>query len=186
MASAREYPDDVLEQEWLEFESLLNELSDIAKSDVPFEPFAKSLLEKSVQILAAAGGAIWMSDGQSPLQMQCEVLPEADRGMIGQRFHQEILEAVRALGDTIVLPPGETTIGGRTLENPTDFTLLIGPLKLDRDVVGLIEMFQRSTASVAAMRGNRRMLGLVCELASDHLRRAELRRLRDDHTHSQQ
>src|SRR4029079_18263016 len=61
MASAREHPDDVLDQEWLEFESLLNELSETAKSDVPFEPFAKSLLEKSVQILAAAGGAIWMS-----------------------------------------------------------------------------------------------------------------------------
>src|SRR5262249_54064761 len=87
---------------------------------------------------------------------------------------------------TIVLPPGETTIAGQTLENATDFTLLVGPLKLDRDVVGLIEVFQRSNASVAAMRGNRRMLGLVCELASDYLRRAELRRLRDEHTHSQQ
>jgi multidrug efflux pump subunit AcrA (membrane-fusion protein) len=186
MASAREYPDDVLDQEWLEFESLLNELSDIAKSHVPFEPFAKSLLEKSVQILAAAGGAIWMSDGQSPLQIECLVLPEADRQLLGQRFHQEILEAVRVLCDTIVLPPGETTVSGHTIENSTDFTLLLGPLKLDRDVVGLVEMFQRSTASVAAMRGNRRMLGLVCELASDHLRRGELRRLRDEHTHSQQ
>lgn len=186
MASAREYPDDVLDQEWLEFESLLNELSEIAKSDVPFESFAKALLEKSVQLLAAAGGAIWMSDAQSPLQIECEALPEADRGLLGQRFHQEILAAVRALGDTIVLPPGETTISGHSIENPTDFTFLLGPLKLDRDVVGVIEMLQRSTASVAAMRGNRRMLGLVCELASDHLRRGELRRLRDAHTHSRQ
>jgi multidrug efflux pump subunit AcrA (membrane-fusion protein) len=186
MASAHEYPDDVLDQEWLEFESLLNELSEIAKSDVPFEPFAKSLLEKSVQILAAAGGAIWMSDSRSPLQIECQLLPETDRGLLGQRFHQEILETVRVLGDTIVLPPGETTLTGHTLENPTDFTLLLGPLTLDREVVGLIEIFQRSTASVAAMRGNRRMLGLVCELASDHLRRGELRRLRDEHTHSQQ
>src|SRR5262249_30443150 len=134
MASAREYPDDVLDQEWLEFESLLNELSEIARSDVPFEPFAKSLLEKSVQILAAAGGAIWMSDGQSPLRIEYQVQPDASGGITGERTHQEILEGARALGDTIVLPPGETTVGGHTFENPTDFTLLIGPLKLDRDV----------------------------------------------------
>ncbi len=186
MASAREYPDDVLDQEWLEFESLLNELSEIAKSDVPFEPFIKSLLEKSVQILAAAGGAVWMSDGRSPLHLKCHVRPEITSGPAGERFHEKILECARSLGDTLVVPPGETTVGGQTLANPTDFTLLIGPLKLDQDVVGLVEMFQRSSASVAAMRGNRRMLGLVCELASDHLRRRELRQLRDERTQSQQ
>ena len=80
MASAREHPDDVLDQEWLEFESLLNELSEIAKSDMPFQPFAKSLLEKTVQILAAAGGAIWMSDGRSPFHMECQVRPETTSG----------------------------------------------------------------------------------------------------------
>ncbi len=186
MAGAREYPDDVLDQEWLEFEGLLNELSEIAKSDTPFELFAKSLLEKTVQILAAAGGAVWMSDGRSPLQIECQVRPDATSVPAHERFHQQILECARAFGDTLVVPPGEATIGGQTLANSTDFVLLIGPLKLDQDVVGLIEMFQRSTASVAAMRGNRRMLGLVCELASDHLRRRELRQLRDERTRSQQ
>jgi multidrug efflux pump subunit AcrA (membrane-fusion protein) len=186
MASAREYPDDVLDQEWLEFESLLNDLSKIAKSDAAFEPFVRSLLEKSVQILAAAGGAVWMSDGRSPLRMACQVRPEIIGEPTGERFHEHVLECARSLGDPLLVPPGETTIGGQTLENPTDFTLLLGPLKLDQDVVGLVEIFQRSTASVAALRGNRRMLGLVCELASDHLRRRELRELRDERTRSQQ
>src|SRR4051812_6052182 len=186
MASAREHPDDVLDQEWLEFESLLSELSEIAKSDMPFTPFAKSLLEKTVQILAAAGGAIWMSDGRSPLHMECQVRPEITNGPTGEPFHENVLESARSIGETLVMPPGETTVGGQTLDNPTDFTLIIGPLKLDQDVVGLVEIFQHSTASVAAMRGNRRMLGLVCELASDHLRRRELRQLRDERTRSQQ
>jgi multidrug efflux pump subunit AcrA (membrane-fusion protein) len=186
MTSAREYPDDVLDQEWLEFESLLSELSEIAKSDVPFEPFAKSLLEKSVQILAAASGAIWMSDGRSPLQMECQVGPEIASGLAGERSHEKLLECARSIGDTLVLSPGETMVGGQALENLSDFTLLIGPLKLDQDVVGLVEIFQRSSASVAAVRGNRRVLGLVCELASDHLRRRELRVLRDERTRSRQ
>src|SRR3954468_14939143 len=117
MASAREYPDDVLDQEWLEFEGLLNELSEIAKSDIPFEPFAASLLEKSVQILAAAGGAVWMSDGRSPVHIECQVRPEITSGPAGERFHETILECARSLGDTLVVPPGETTVGGQTLSN---------------------------------------------------------------------
>src|SRR5438270_12546506 len=90
------------------------------------------------------------------------------------------------MGDTIIVPPGETTIGSETLVNPTVYTLLVGSLNLDQDVVGVFEVFQRSTASVAALRGNRRMLGLVCELASDHLRRRELRQLRDQEARSRQ
>jgi multidrug efflux pump subunit AcrA (membrane-fusion protein) len=186
MASARELPDDVLDQEWLEFESLLSELSEIAKSDISFEPFVKSLLEKTVHILAAAGGAVWMGDGSSPFRLECQTRQDISNSLASKPFHQKLLEWVRSSGDTIVVPPGETTLGAHTIKNTTDFALLIAPLKLDQDVVGLIEVLQRSSASMAAMRGNRRVLGLVCELASDHLRRRELRQFREERARSRQ
>jgi hypothetical protein len=186
MASGHKLPHDAAEQDWLEFESLLGELAAIARSGTPFEPFVKLLLEKTVHILAAPGGAVWLGEGRAPLRLECQVRQDAVNGLLSQRFHQQVLECARSETEPIVVPPGGTTIGPHTLPNPTDHILFIGPLKLDQDVVGLFEVVQRGSTSAAAIRGNRRLIGLVCELASDHLRRRELRQLRDERQRSAQ
>jgi multidrug efflux pump subunit AcrA (membrane-fusion protein) len=180
MAAIHEQSSNLRDPEWIEFESLLGELAELAKSGLPFEQLAKLLLEKTVQLLAAAGGAVWRSDHSSPLRLECQVNHDAIGSAISQGFHQQLLESALAEGNTIVVPPGGITAGGQSLANPTEFTLLIGPLKVDQDVVGLFEVIQRASLSPAAMRGSRRLLGLICELAADHLRRDELRQLRDE------
>ncbi len=174
----------VSDPNWLEFESLLTELGRLAKSDTSFERLIRSLLEQTVHILAAIGGAVWLGEGSKPLRLECQLNHTLLDGP-GDSFHRQLLEQIRAEGEAVVVPPGGTSIGSRILPNPTDFTLLIGPLKVDQDVVGLFEVIQRS-ASAAAVRGNRRLLVLVCELAADHLRRQELRQLRDERLRSEQ
>jgi multidrug efflux pump subunit AcrA (membrane-fusion protein) len=186
MASGHKRPHDAADQDWLEFESLLGELAAIARSGMPFEPFVKLLLEKTVHILAAPAGAVWLGEGRNPLRLECQIRQDAVNGMLSQRFHQHVLECARSEAEPIVVPPGGTTIGSQTLPNPSDHILLVGPLKLDQDVVGLFEVVQRGSTSAAAIRGNRRLIGLVCELASDHLRRRELRQLRDERRRSAQ
>lgn len=180
MAAIHQQPSEIRDPDWIEFESLLGELAELSKSELAFEPLAKQLLSNTVQILAAAGGAVWLGDRSSPLRLACQVNHDAIKDVIGQRFHLQALDLARAEGDSVVIPPGDTSLGALLVNNPTEFTLLIGPLKVDRDVVGLFEIVQRSSCGAAALRGSRRLLGLVCELASDHLRRSELRQLRDD------
>ena len=186
MAIDQQLPSGVHDPEWLEFEGLLSELARLAKSGIAFERLVRSLLDQTVHILAAAGGAVWLGPRSSPLRLDCHVNYDAIHGVTGQGFHQKLLEQARTGGETIVVPPGGVTIGSRTLSNPTDLTFLIGPLKVDHDVVGLIEVIQRPLASAAAVRGNRRMLDLVCELVADYLRRRELRELRDAQLRTQQ
>jgi multidrug efflux pump subunit AcrA (membrane-fusion protein) len=180
MATNPKASTEVGDPEWLEFESMLGELARIAKSGISFERLVRTLLEHTVHLLAAEGGAVWLSLPAAPLRLECQVSWDAIGKAAGTRSHQSLLELARADGETLVVPPGITRIGSEEFSNPTDFTLLIAPLKLDHDVVGLFEIVQRSSVSAAAVRGNRRLLGLVCELAADHLRRRELRQLQDE------
>jgi multidrug efflux pump subunit AcrA (membrane-fusion protein) len=186
MSSTYGQPSEISDPDWVEFESLLSELARLAKSEMSFQRVAQSLLDQTVHLLAAVGGAVWLGQWPAPLRLECELNSQSLERDPELNFHEQLLEQARREGDTLVVPPGGTTIDSRILPNPTDYTLLIGPLKVDQDVVGLIELIQRPTASAAAIRGNRRLLALVCELAADHLRRHELRQLRDQRLQTQQ
>ena len=146
----------------------------------------KSLLDETVHILAAVGGAVWLGSGASSLRLEYEVNYHLLNGDPGQSFHSQLLEFARVEGETVVVPPGGITAGTKSVPNPTEFTLLVAPLTVDQQVVGFFEVIQRSSTSAAAVRGNRRLLALVSELAADHLRRQEIRDLRDERLRTQQ
>lgn len=180
MTTDRPLPTSVQDPEWLEFESLLGELARIAKSGTSIERLVRSLLDHTIHLLAAQGGAVWLGPPTGALCLECQVNFDASNSLVGSRFHQLLLERARVEGEILVVPPGDTTTGTEAIRNPVDFWLLIAPLKVDRDVVGVFEIVQRPSISASAIRGNQRLLGLVCELAADHLRRRELRQLRDE------
>jgi multidrug efflux pump subunit AcrA (membrane-fusion protein) len=186
MASHLEQPGEISDPDWIEFEGLLSEMARIAKSGLPFDRLARSLLERTVHILAAVGGAVWLGARSAPMRMQCQLDYDELASTSGDSDHQQLLEHAREIGEMVVIPPGGEMIGARTVTNPTDLTLLIAPLKVDQDVVGLFEILQRPSTSAAAIQGNRRLLGLVCELAADHLRLQELRQLRDAELRTEQ
>jgi multidrug efflux pump subunit AcrA (membrane-fusion protein) len=186
MSSTYEPPSELSDPDWIEFESLLSELARLAKSEMSFQRLAQALLDQTVHILAAVGGAVWLGKRPGPLRLECQLNFHLSDSSSEKSFHEQLLDEARREGELLVVPPGGSTIDSRTVANPTNYTLLVGPLKVDQDVVGLFEIVQRSSASAAAIRGNRRLLGLVCELAADHLRRHELRQLRDEQLQAHQ
>lgn len=177
---------ELQDPEWTEFESLLSDLARLARSEGRYEMLIHSLLEQSVHILAAVGGAAWTFQGSSQPHLQCQVNDDVVYRLVARGGHQKLLEHARLGGEVLAVPPSEQSTSPGKLENHSDYTLFIAPLKLDQDVVGLFEIVQRPSLSAAATRGNRRLIGLVCELAADHLRRQELRLLRDEKSMSSQ
>ena len=186
MTADSRQPTSELEPHWADFEGLLAELARIAKSDLPFDDLSRALLEETIHLMAAVGGAVWLSAGSDRLRLECQLHHDVLDNAPGQDFHHQLLEQARQEGEIIAVPPGGTAIGSKILPNPTQFTLLLGPLKAEQDVIGVFEIIQRPTTSAAALRGNRRLLGLVCELAADQLRRQETRQLRDQNLRTQQ
>ncbi|MCA9238479.1 MAG: HlyD family efflux transporter periplasmic adaptor subunit, partial [Planctomycetales bacterium] len=59
--------------------------------------------------------------------------------------------------------------------NPTDFLLVVAPIRTDRGVDGLVEIFQRTGARPTTQRGYLRFLSQICELAGEYLKTRRLR-----------
>ena len=57
--------------------------------------------------------------------------------------------------------------------NPTDFLLVMGPLKTANETAGVMEIFQRPGSSPTVQRGYLRFLLQMCELASEYLKIAQ-------------
>ena len=82
--------------------------------------------------------------------------------------HTALLRNVLEKRVAIVVPPqscGDDDQG----DNPTDCLLVLAPLWIDREAVGVVEIFQRTGAHPFVQRGYTRFLLSVCDLASDFL-----------------
>jgi hypothetical protein len=75
----------------------------------------------------------------------------------------------------MLVPPRSGFGDNNRAGNPTDYLLVIEPLKTDLGALGIVEVFQRTEAGPATQRGYLRFLNQMCELAGDSvaLRRTE-------------
>ena len=84
-----------------------------------------------------------------------------------------------AKGEPVLIPPhsgyGENAGEEDAAANPTDFLLVIAPIKSDRGVDGLVEIFQRPGARPTTQRGYLRFLSQICELAGEYVKTRRLR-----------
>jgi multidrug efflux pump subunit AcrA (membrane-fusion protein) len=171
------------EAEWTDIEGALAEIAALAKADIDFDHLARELLDRTLQMLAALGGSIWMSDGRGPLRLVYESgreVLDATFEVISRRTHDLALSS----GETQLVGCNSNQNGSSVPSNATGYLLLVSPLKVDRAVLGLIEVIQRPTSDADVIQGNRRFVALVAELASDYLRRDELKELRHSEARS--
>lgn len=160
------------ELEWGELEDLLAAFAKLVKSDVPFSRVARELVDQLVKSLAAVGAALWMSDDEATLRLERQVnLEVLGTDALAGGHRQYLVETVRSGQAEIVRPhQGDSAT--------SNYTLVLVPLVIDTDVVGVVEVIQRPTISGDALDGNLRFTSLLAELAAEHLRRQEIRELR--------
>jgi len=148
------------------------------------------LLDRTVQMLAAVGGAVWLVDPDAGLQLQCEInlqsLAPLTDSQQEDNSHGRLLEQVFREGRPALIPSRSARSGPEARRNPTDFVLIIHPLTVDQEVVGLIEIIQRPTTNAATRRGTQRLVSIVCECASDRLKRDRIRTLDQSQARSRQ
>ncbi len=82
-------------------------------------------------------------------------------------------------GEGMLVPPHSGFGEDDEAANPTDFLLVLGPLRTDLEMVGLVEIFQRSDAGANVQQGYLRFLLQMCELAADFLKSHQLRHFSD-------
>ena len=191
---------DLIEQTRQQIRTQVNEIAQLAKSELSPGEFYAEFLPRVVTSLAASGGVVWTLNEQGQLTVAYQVnyqesgLPRRSREE--QIQHLILLHKVMTEGDGAIVPPhsgygGDSVAsapsnGGAAQEaaaaNPTDWLLVLGPLKTELENVGIVEIFQRADASLNTQKGYLRFLLQMCEIAGDFLRTRQLRHFSDRQT----
>ena len=162
---------------------LAAEVEQLAKSDCTEEEFFEGFLTRSTSALASLGGAIWMLDDQQHLRLRYQINLKqtglAERPA-AQTQHHRLLQRVLAKGEsTLVAPQSGATESSDNPEsdgaNPTDYLLVLAPLTIDQNSVGLIEIFQRAATGPNTQQGYLRFLNQMGETGSRYLANHRIR-----------
>ena len=137
--------------------------------------------------LAAAGGAVWTTNENGGLQLDYQVnlrethLGENEEDM--QR-HGRLLHKVVRSGEGALAAP-YSGAGDETDDkaaNPTGYLLVLGPVRIEDETKGIVEIFQRPGADIRTQRGYLKFVQQMCELMADYLRSRQLRQFTDRQT----
>jgi multidrug efflux pump subunit AcrA (membrane-fusion protein) len=182
MSTEQSVDPELVEQTKQQIRSLVREIAQIAKSDVAPIEFYDAVLNRIVSALAAVGGAIWTvtETGQLSLEYQINLretrLAENEDDQVR---HGRLLRKVITSGDGMLMAPHSGSGDSEEGSNPTDYLLVMGPLKTANETAGVMEIFQRPGSSVTVQRGYLRFLMQMCELASEYLKSRKLQHFTD-------
>jgi multidrug efflux pump subunit AcrA (membrane-fusion protein) len=181
--SVYEEPDhQLIEQTKRQIQALVEEIAQISRQTMAPAEFYGQFLDRVVTALAAIGGAVWTTndDGQLALQYQINFQQTNLRDdEEKQKRHARLLYKALNDGQGMLVPPQSGFGDGDEAGNPTDFLLVFGPLRTDLEMVGIVEIFQRSDSAVNVQQGYLRFLLQMCELAGDFLKSHQLRHFSD-------
>lgn len=171
-------PDEqMIQQTKIQIRSLVNEIQRLAQSDCSVEDFYEGFLTRVTSALASVGGAIWKvhETGRLELQYQINVgATELADNEQAQISHDLLLRKIIRNNEPMLIPP-LTGSGSDDASNPTSCLLVVERLMIDQQVVGLVEVFQRSGSGPTTQRGYLRFLVQMCEIASDFLKNKKIR-----------
>lgn len=179
-----EYAPDprLVEETKLQIRSLVAEIADLSRSDVAPLEFYTEFLNRVVQALAAIGGAVWIPGETGGLELQYQINLQKTGLAENQQHlmqHGRVLHQVIKSGDGMLVAPHSGAAGADQAANPTEFLLVLVPLKVEQKVQGIIEVFQRAGGRPETQRGYLKFLLQMGDLASDFLKSRQLRQFTD-------
>lgn len=175
---------DMIERTNREINLLVEEVARLADREVPPAEFFGEFLKRVLMVLVAPAGAIWLRTPQGHLQLQFHInLPQIglDQSQEGRQSHDELLREGIQQGRPGHFPPrwsgGSKEAGSPGPGNPTDYSILVAPVLTDRNVTGLVEVFQSPNRDPKAIRGFVQFLMRMADLVARYLRNHQLRQM---------
>jgi multidrug efflux pump subunit AcrA (membrane-fusion protein) len=184
MSTAEQHVDpELVEETKQQIRVLVNEIAQLAQSDVSELEFYDGFLNRVITALAAHGGVVWRIEESGRLAVEYQVNLQ-ETGLFqseeNQRAHGRLLHKfMREDEIRLVAPHSGAGDGEQEGANPTNYLLVLGILRADQEIIGLVEIFQRSGAAPAVQKGYERFLLQMCDLAGDFLKTRSLRKFTD-------
>ncbi|APW59359.1 efflux RND transporter periplasmic adaptor subunit [Paludisphaera borealis] len=170
----------LLEQTKTQIRKLVAEIADLAESDVQPGEFYGEFLNRAVAATAATGGAFWLLDGRGGLRLQYQ-LDFAQTGLMDGRVktppHDALLGCMVQATQPQIVPPGAVIEGVPQAYNPTHLAIILAPLVVDKQVVGLLEILMDPNRRAAQQKSTLRFVADLCDLASNYLKNRQMRQM---------
>jgi len=170
----------LLEQTKNQIRKLVAEIADLAESDIQPNEFYVEFLNRSVAAVAATGGAFWMMDGRGGLKLQYQFefgVTGLMDGRVKTAPHDALLGCMLQASQPQIIPPSAVIEGVPQAFNPTDYALIIAPLMVDKQVVGLLEILMDPTRRAAQQKSTLRFVSDLCDLAATYLKNRQMRQM---------
>ena len=170
----------LLEQTKTQIRKLVAEIAELAESDIQPNEFYVEFLNRVVAAVAASGGALWLLDGRGGIKMQHQLefsLTGLMDGRVKTPPHDALLGCMIQASQATIIPPGAAIEGVPNAGNPTGFSLILAPLSVDKQVVGLIEILMDPTRKAAQQKSTLRFVGDLCDLAGQYLKNRQMRQM---------
>jgi len=130
---------------------LAREIEEFSKSNSPPQTFFQEFLKRVVGAVGARAGAVWLRNGANRLELISEV------GLAATGFNenpnalvvnQKLLNEVLSNGQACTQHPSDTSF-----DLPTEDMLVLAALQQNKEVVGVVEIFQRNDTPAQARPG---------------------------------
>ncbi len=160
----------------LEVDRCLEELAQLAQTDLSPRAFYGALLDRTVRVIAAVGGAVW----RLPCSGDSELVGEFRfPSPLVDRQHSALSAQRReATPQTFVLPAYARKSAHYPSDHPHPWPLIICSWPLDDRSAMAIDVALQPDTAPDVQAGAARLVGVIAEIAADFERRRELLHLR--------
>ncbi len=160
----------------------LDEVAGMGEGDLPPERFYRELLTRLLQPLAAVAGSVWIRSSQDEGQHYPLRMEQVDlEGESARQSHDALLRLAFSESRPLHLPPHATLWppekGRPTPGNPSAFLLLLVPIRLNNEGIGLIEVFQTPNRPPQAIPGFLQYMALMAGHAERYQRNLLVRQM---------
>lgn len=170
----------LLEQTKNQIRKLVSEIAELAEADIQPTEFYVEFLNRVVAAVAAHGGAIWLLDGRGTLKLQHQLefrLTGLLDGRARTQPHDALLGCMLQVTQAQIVPPGAAVDGVPGAGNPTPYALIIAPLIVDKQVVGLAEILMDPNRRAVTQKSTVRFVSDLSDLAAKYLKNRQVRQI---------
>jgi hypothetical protein len=170
---------NLIEQARRQINRLAEEVAHLSEMDLPPANYYGEFLQRVLTAIAAPAGAVWLRTPQGNLQLQYQVNMQhvgLNRTDESRETHNKLLEEAFKKAQPGLIPP-QSSMGDGGPGNPTDFVILVAPIIVEKQVEGLVEVWQDPHRGPEAQRGFLQFIVRMAALASGYTRNYQLRQM---------
>lgn len=173
-----------IEEARRQINKLAEEIAQLSEMELAPAEYYGEFLQRLMTAIAAPAGAVWVRTPQGNLQQQYQINSlnvGLDRFPNSREMHGELLKLAIMSGQPKLVPPqssvGQTEGNQIAPGNPTDYVILLAPILYDKQVVGLVEIWQDPNRGADAQRGFLQFMIRMAGLAAGYTRNHQLRQM---------